>query len=161
MDLCYTGDMRGINIARAGPMTRTRSMQAEYLEYLSSIDTSLCSFCDLTQPRAPQPIKTYDHFYIAENGFGYLIWDGCLVKEHLMLIPKKHVPNLRDLSGAAQKEFAQIVAKYEEAGYSFYGRSPDNVTRSIAHQHTHLLRLGSRRKSFMLYIRKPHVLLSK
>jgi hypothetical protein len=38
------------------------------------------------------------------------------------------------------KEYAQLIADFEAQGYSMYLRAPANTTKSVAHQHTHLIK---------------------
>lgn len=144
-----------------GPISRKPRQQREYQDYIQLSDPSICYFCDLSHDTSPKPTETFQHFYVAPNIFGYQIWDGCKVVEHLMLIPKKHTTTLADLPKNAKNEMGSIIAEYESNGYSFYGRSPDNITKSVAHQHTHLIKLGKKRLNGVLYLRSPHVLLSK
>ena len=146
---------------RSGPITRTRAMQKRYRDYIQRSDTSICYFCNLDEAEAPKPMRQYAHFYVAPNQFGYALWDACKVVDHLLLIPNKHRVGLASLNTKELNEMAKIIAEYETKGYTFYGRATETVTGSVAHQHTHLVKLERQRRSWIVYLRKPHVLLSK
>ena len=145
----------------SGPSTRTPRKQALYRHYLETVDHSICYFCDLSHDVSLKPIETLSYFYVAPAQYPYDNWDGCTVREHLLLVPKQHAAHLSEVSAEARAEMADVIARYEVQGYSFYGRAPDDVTRSVIHQHTHFFKLERKRRSFLLYIRKPHVLISK
>jgi ATP adenylyltransferase len=136
-------------------------MQKKYRAYMKRSNTTICYFCKLDEPEAPQPLHTYKHFYVAKNQFGYEIWDACKVLDHLMLIPKQHREGMSAMTKEELAEMAAIVAEYEKRGYTFYGRASETVTGSVPHQHTHFIRLEKKRRSWVVYLRKPHVLLSK
>lgn len=153
--------MKWRQLFASGPPTRTRKKHAIYRHYLETVDHSICYFCDLSHDVSLKPIETLSHFYVAPAQYSYDNWDGCTVREHLMLVPKQHAAHLSEVSAEARTEMADIIARYEVAGYSFYGRAPDDITRSVTHQHTHLFKLERKRRSFLLYLRKPHILISK
>lgn len=39
------------------------------------------------------------------------------------------------------KEILHIMTEYEKRGFSVYARAPKDTTRSVTHQHTHLILL--------------------
>ena len=78
-----------------------------------------------------------------------------------MVIPKDHRDTLINFTDEEAAEWTRVCARYEEKGYSLYTRSQDNITRSIIHHHTHLIRLGKKRKKYIVYIRKPHILMTR
>ncbi len=71
------------------------------------------------------------HTLVVKNQFGYNVWDGCEVLEHLMIIPKKHRDTLASFTKQELDEWVKTCAEYELKGYSLYTRSQDNITRSI------------------------------
>ncbi len=52
-----------------------------------------------------------------------------------MIIPKRHVASLDELTSDEKLDYITLAAKYEADGYSLYARSPGNVTKS-AHINT-------------------------
>ena len=139
---------------------RSVKKHAQYKQHQQEVAGLGCTFCDHTIVDAPQPTETFEHFYTLENMFSYDIWDGSSVAEHMMLIPIQHVTSLSELPKEAVDEFSRLVVDFEAKGYSFYGRSPENATKSIAHQHTHLIKLG-KRKRWWIYSRRPAIFIAK
>ena len=143
-----------------GPISRTRHSERLYSDYKKKHGSRGCDFCKFTA-QSSQIIDTSRAFWIAKNIFGYDLWDGCRVLEHLMIIPKRHVDSIADFTDKEKLDYLDIIATKEKQGYSLYSRAPQNITKSIPHQHTHLLRIEDKRISSALYIRKPHLLLFK
>jgi len=143
----------------AGPSSRKRASQKAYVSHLARKNDS-CDFCAFTKD-SDQVVRSFRHFWIVENIFGYDEWDDNHVVEHLMIVPKRHVVSLGELSPKEAESFAKVLGTYESKGYSIYARAAQNIAKSVLHQHTHLIKLGSTRKKFKLYVRKPHLLISK
>ena len=74
-----------------------------------------------------------------------------------MLAPIRHAGHINDFSDDEKREYLELLATFELEGYSIYSRAPVDITRSVDHFHTHLLKVGKKPIAFMLYIRKPHV----
>lgn len=146
---------------RSGPMVRGRAAEKRYLEHRKTAPSTECAFCDLVKNGGDQVIRRTKHCLIIDNIFGYDMWDGCGVVEHLMIIPQKHTASLVDLSADERADYMDQLAHYEAQNYSLYARSPGNITKSVAHQHMHLIKIDNKRKKFLLYLRKPHVMLSR
>lgn len=51
-----------------------------------------------------------------------------------------------------------IVAAYDKKGYSSYTRASINASKSVAHLHTHFLKLGDQAATFSLYVKNPYIL---
>lgn len=162
-NICDTTIVMGIKkrLQQAGPSTRSRVMQKKYLEYLDSTKKADCVFCAIPEEEPGSIIKENEHTFVVKNRFGYTVWDGCEVLEHLMIIPKVHRDVLESFTKKESDEWVRVCAEYERKGYSLYTRSLDNITRSILHHHTHFIRLGNRRKKYIIYLRKPHILMTK
>ncbi len=75
---------------QAGPATRRPAMQRKYLDYLAILDSSDCVFCAISSKEPESVIEENPHTLVVKNQFGYSVWDGCEVLEHLMIVPKKH-----------------------------------------------------------------------
>lgn len=72
-----------------------------------------------------------------------------------MVIPKRHVVSLSELTPDEKKSYVDVVGAYDDNGYSVYARAPKNIIKSVVHHHTHLLRLGHKRSKFILFLDKP------
>lgn len=146
---------------QAGPVSRSRMLQRTYIDYLKTVKNDACVFCGVSAKDPEAIIEENKLTYVIKNRFGYTVWDGCAVLEHLMIIPKVHRSSLESFTKKELLEWSEVCARYEQRGYSMYTRSQDNITRSIAHHHTHFIRLANQRKKYIMYIRKPHVLITK
>ena len=137
-----------------GPSSRSRATQHAYKEYLKQEATQTgCPFCsdDRVVIR-----DTFSEFKLLEARFKYEVWDDYKVLEHLMLSPKRHVATISELNNTEKQEYIDKLGEYESKGYTIYSRAPHDVTRSIDHLHTHLLKIGTDQARGMLYLRKPH-----
>ena len=140
--------------------TRKRKDELTYLQHRATAPSGVCIFCQFT-PETERVIEDHSFFWVVRNYYGYTIWDNLDVQEHLMLVPKKHTESIADLPLKAQHEYGTILAAYETKGYSIYARASTNISKSVPHQHTHLLKLGAKPKVFNLFLRKPYILWSK
>ena len=95
-------------------------------------------------------VEDLDLFIIAKNLFGYQIWDGFEVEEHLLVIPKRFVEGINEFSKQEFDEFQKILAKYEAKGFSIYARAPKNKSKTVMHQHTHLIIHSNQRLKWLI-----------
>ncbi|MDO5344030.1 MAG: hypothetical protein Q4F02_03945 [Candidatus Saccharibacteria bacterium] len=65
------------------------------------------------------------------------------------------------LTDEERLDYMQQVGRFADEGYSLYARAPGNVTGSVAHQHMHLIKTDNKRKKFLFFLRKPHVVVMK
>ncbi len=144
-----------------GPLSRTRKSEKKYIEHRKNNPQKDCVLCSQDASRLGKIYEDHKDYYVLENLFPYDIWDGCDVDDHLMMVPKKHTDSLSSLSKAAKCNIMDALADYEAKGYSIYARAPKNMTKSIVHQHTHLIKVGQHRKKMLIYLRKPHLLIFK
>ena len=144
-----------MNAMLTGPYVRKRKTEKQYKQYLVTKKPG-CDFCAFTSDSA-QVVKQYKHFWIVKNIFPYDHWDGMSVIEHLLIVPKRHVDTLSHFTDAESKEYLLLLSSYESNGYSVYARAAQNVAKSVAHQHTHLIKMDGKRTKAMLYMRKPHM----
>ena len=108
-----------------------------------------CPFCVLNE-RILFETKT---MVVIGNAAPYDWFDNLQVKEHLMVIPKRHVEELNELNKTESKEYFDVLSKYEKKGYSFFSRDNTNNSRSQLHLHTHLIKTGDKADKFILVIR--------
>jgi diadenosine tetraphosphate (Ap4A) HIT family hydrolase len=137
--------------------TRKKVHEKRYIKYLKASPKTDCNFCEFSKD-SDQVIAESPNFWIVKNIFGYDIWDNMDVIDHLMIVPKKHMTSLAELDVTQLQEYSQLLAKYEAEGYSFYARASTNKAKSVAHQHTHLLKLGNKQKHIYFFMRSPYIL---
>lgn len=95
-------------------------------------------------------VEDLEFFIVTKNLFGYQIWDGFEVREHLLVIPKRFVEGINEFSKQEFDEFQKILAKYEAKGFSIYARAPKNKSKTVMHQHTHLILHSNRRLKWLV-----------
>jgi diadenosine tetraphosphate (Ap4A) HIT family hydrolase len=114
-----------------------------------------CIFCDLG-PGNDQFIKETKSFKVIRNIFPYESWDLQDVDDHLLLVPKRHIDSLNDLTRDEAVEYVDIIGSYESNSYNIWARAPQSVIKSVAHQHTHLMKPGNKQTKLLLYLKKPY-----
>ena len=118
---------------------------------------SVCAFCD-PHHQVKRIVLETTHAFVIENMVHYSQWEMRKVMDHLMVIPKKHVTHLQQLSKDEQSDIIDLIASYESKGYDIFARSPDSQSRSVPHQHTHLIKTDRKIGRALLFLRKPHIL---
>ena len=95
-----------------------------------------CPFCDDSRRDSS---KDYGGIFVLANNYPYEVFDGRGVKEHLMIVPGRHVANFSDFTETEIATYWQVLSKYHAKGYSSMTRSAIDTARSVpAHLHTHL-----------------------
>lgn len=116
----------------------------------------LCPFCHLEKER--KIIEQTENVVVIPNKYPYDIWEYRDVVDHLMIVPKRHIQSLEDLTNAERLDIMTLMAKYEKQGYDVYARAADSTSRSIpGHQHTHLIKTGHKPAKAAIYIKQPYV----
>ncbi len=139
---------------------RKREGEMTYRKYLKTHvhAKDICVFCEIVKGNSSeQVIKTYRHFFVAVNTFPYTLWDSCTVTEHLMVVPKRHIKSTSSFTKDEVQEHHKITASYEKDGYDLYSRGASSTMKSIAHQHTHIIKTNGKKIKALLYIEKPLV----
>ena len=70
---------------RTGPISRFPASEQRYSSYRVANKHEQCDFCYLAKNGGKQVLDTTENFIIIDNIFGYDIWDGCGVMEHIMI----------------------------------------------------------------------------
>ena len=118
-----------------------------------------CAFCD---PSAIEEIiKETDTVRVVRNRVKYDMFDGDRVVDHLMVIPKAHRASVGEFTDQELLDSFRIAGEYEEQGYGIYARGKGAATRSIEHQHTHLMKLANRPARLILYSHRPYFLFDR
>ncbi|MFI5275309.1 MAG: HIT family protein [Candidatus Saccharimonadales bacterium] len=146
-------------------MYRTRTHHYEYLKYLADrrkqnkLPTEHCILCEIDKADHSF-VSQSKYFKIVRNRFPYAVWDFQRVSDHLMVVPRTHTDSLASLSKEARLEFVELISEYESHGYHVYARATHSDTKSIAHQHTHLIKCYGPTSKLAFYILKPYVSIS-
>ena len=146
-------------------MYRTRTHHYEYLRYLDErrkqkkYPTGSCILCEVNKGDA-QFVAQTKYFKIIRNIFPYAIWDQQRVTDHLMIIPITHTDSLANLSKEARLEFVNQISSYEETGYHVYARATKSETKSISHQHTHLIKCSGPAAKMAFFLLRPYISIS-
>jgi diadenosine tetraphosphate (Ap4A) HIT family hydrolase len=78
-----------------------------------------------------------------------------------MVIPKRHAETLAEFTDQEKIDQMTIAGEYEAKGFNVYARGVGSVSRTVKHQHTHLIKLVNKRSNFVLFARKPYFLIDK
>jgi diadenosine tetraphosphate (Ap4A) HIT family hydrolase len=132
---------------------RDPKVQARYDAQLKNPE-EICPFCELDPKR--EILEQTETYYIVANQNPYDLWDLHRVEDHLLLIPRAHVSSISELQKDALTELAGVMSRYESEGYSIYARAPQNQTKTVVHQHTHLIKTSGPELSKMTYNHIPY-----
>lgn len=99
--------------------------------------------------------------FVIPNRVKYDMFEGRRVIDHLMVIPKHHRESLADFTDQEKTDQMAIMGDYESRGYNIYARGKGSISRSVDHQHTHLIKLSDKKPSFVFFAERPHILLDK
>lgn len=136
--------------------TRSRKEEKAYKQYQKTVDSSTCQFCAINK-KNEQFISSTKSFKVIRNIFAYSIWDGQVVTDHLLVIPKRHTDSLGGFSPSEAAELLKTLDGYEKEGYNVYARAPSSTIKSVVHQHTHLIKTAGAPKKFIFLLRKPYI----
>ncbi len=139
---------------------RSRKEFKTYVKYLKQLNPQEgCEFCKFTR-QTEQVLHEHTYFWVVKNIFPYSLWDELTVLDHLMLVPKRHTDSLDKLPEEAAIEFVKLISSYEAKGYGVFARAPQSRTKSIVHQHTHLIKNDHQQQRLLLYSRRPYLRVS-
>lgn len=126
-----------------GSPNRTKVTDHAYWKYKQTRgDAGICDLCNI-ETSASKIIADHPLFMVVTNAFPYAMWEGGHLDEHLMLVPKRHTESVADFTPAENVEFLKLLSTYDRQGYSYYGRATGSTYKSIPHQHTHLMKVGT------------------
>lgn len=121
------------------------------------VSKQVCTFCTSTRDEAI--LAQNDSMYIVANRVAYDRFEGYAVADHLLVIPKQHRESLDEFTQEEVLDYHELASKYERLGYSIYARGFGSSTRSVAHQHTHLIKLTGKGPKILVYTARPHALI--
>lgn len=137
-------------------MYRSRETTKAYKKELKNQKQTanpVCVFCD---PEPERIIETGQTMYVLRNKYPYQYWEHVNVTDHLMVVPKRHIESIGDLTNDEKVEAMDLFSKYESAGYNVYGRAKENHMKTMPHQHTHLIKIKGKHAKIALFIKKPY-----
>lgn len=119
-----------------------------------------CTFC--TDPTLPvRVVRSTSTMQLLPNRTYYDVFEGLSVEDHLLIIPKRHLESINDFTPEEKLEMMDLIGEFECQGYSVYARGVGSISRSVKHQHTHLIKLRNKRARIIFYLRRPYFLLRK
>lgn len=119
----------------------------------------ICSFCEAIEDW--QVIKNSETMRLIRNRSPYEIFDGIpTTGRHYLVLPKRHVTFMSELTDAEKLEMMNLLAEYEAQNFTIFSQSIASVNRTQEHLHTHLIELSAQRFRFLVYIAKPYLLIT-
>jgi diadenosine tetraphosphate (Ap4A) HIT family hydrolase len=117
-----------------------------------------CHFCADDMPS--RTIVETKHAVVIANRAFYDRWELRPVTDHLLLVPKRHVASLAELTKEERFDIMALMADYEAQNYNIYARGVSSKQRTVGHQHTHLIKTKDKqaRGSFSWF--KPYIFLT-
>lgn len=121
-----------------------------------------CTFCNEYEIKTNIVFEN-ETMIVIPNRVKYDMFEGQRVTDHFMVIPKRHVETLGGFTEQEMIDQMRIAGQYEKQGYDVYARGVGNPTRTVKHQHTHLIKCENKHKlpRFLLFIRKPYFLFDR
>lgn len=123
--------------------------------YHSYPKPNVCSYCD--GDLVGRKVEVTKYAYVVPNRTFYDLWELRAVMDHLLIIPKRHVRSLKDLTAPERKDIMDLMCKYEVQNYNVYARAINSKQRSVDHQHTHLIKTHDKQARGSLSIQKPYI----
>lgn len=81
-------------------------------------------------------LKEFTYFRLIKNEYPYKGF-----REHYLLVPKREVETILDLSEAERLELVGLIGMYEAQGYTTISHQfGANAHASVSHKHIHLLK---------------------
>lgn len=124
-----------------------------------SARTKECAFCTTAQQE--NVLAENETMYVIKNRVAYDLFEGYRVSEHVMVIPRQHRLSMREFNEQEKIDFFNLAAVYETEGFCVFARGLNSPSRSVDHQHTHLIKIQGKPVKSMLYAARPHVLIVK
>lgn len=132
-----------------------RKTRKNYLKKNKSDVTLDCNFCQGITP--DQMVLETEHCLLIRNRVPYDLWEHHKVISHLLVVPKRHVRTVGEMTPEEQLDMVGLCAEHETRGYSIYARASDSPRRSAHHQHTHLIKIEPEVVRAGVYLKKPYM----
>lgn len=116
-----------------------------------------CVFCgDANQERMLEDNET---MFVIPNRVFYDMFEGRRVEDHVMVIPKAHREGYSEFTEKERSDAMALIGDYETKGYNVYARGMGSPSRSVKHQHTHLIKLIDKPSKVIIFTKKPYILI--
>jgi diadenosine tetraphosphate (Ap4A) HIT family hydrolase len=139
-------------------MHHYRKTKKKYATYnAGDAAASGCTFCK--EAGGVKAIYENNTMFVIPNRVAYDMFEGRKVIDHVMVIPKHHRESIADFTDQERLDQMAIAGDYESRGYNVYARGKGSVSRSVNHQHTHLIKLSNNKPRFIFFAEKPHLLI--
>ena len=138
----YTDESMNADTNTERPTARHPEVQKRYDEDRHKLkeqygDDVPCALCHVENHRLINAAKT---MLVVENMYPYEFYDGRVIKDHYMIVPKRHVNSLTDFTRRERKDYWYLLCKYQDSGYASLTRPNGDTKRSVPHHlHTHLI----------------------
>ena len=120
------------------PQTQAAYDSQEEQRKATSLENNLCALCDKDSTRIS--VEEMNSIRVIKNDFPYDTFIGLKVKEHLLVISRRHVRDLGQLTDDEQADYWRACAIYSDRGYTLLTQATSGSRRSIPdHVHTHLV----------------------
>lgn len=137
-------------------MFRYRNVEKHYKQLPKP---ARCPFCHPADIAERKILATTTHALVISAQPSYHLWEFRDVIEHLLVVPRRHVRSLGELSPQERLAIMDIICDYEQRDYNVYARSVHSVKRTVPlHQHTHLIKTHVRHPKAAVFIEKPYIL---
>lgn len=128
-----------------------------YLNYRKQIDLAVCPFC--VPQKKSEIIEKGTHCFVIKNKYPYDLWEMRVVRDHLMIVPRRHVKEITSFNKKERAEIISLIAAYQAKDYNVYMRAVTSPQLTVPdHQHTHLIRTHRKKSFFTLLVTKPYFL---
>ncbi len=129
---------------------RTNKKHNRYLKELKKGGSQSCPFCVMNDRKI---LQDSGNFLVVDNLYEYDFWDGAEVEQHLMIIPKRHISKIADMTNDEKIEYVELLAKYNSDRYLLYTRYGGSVSGSQPHLHTHLIKQGKPKGKIVIFVK--------
>lgn len=118
-----------------------------------------CSLCQAVEDW--QLLKETETMRLIKNRAPYDVFDGIpTTGRHYLVVPKRHVSRINELSDKEKLEMMNALAEYEAQGFTIFSQTMNSINRTQEHLHTHLIELSQQRFHFLFYLAKPYLLIT-
>lgn len=113
-----------------------------------------CNFCKFDKKRIENTIiEETENFYVMPTL-------GSLVDGYVLIVSKKHINSMNELTGKEKEEYFNLLSKYYNRFAEVYGKNPivfehgtidtNNTASSVIHAHTHIVNHKYKNQEFMV-----------
>lgn len=138
----YTDESMSADANTERPTVRHPEVQKRYDEDRHKLeerygDDVPCALCRVENHRLINAAKT---MLVVENMYPYEYFDGRAVREHFMIVPRRHLNSLHDMTRRERKDYWNLLSQFQDSRYASLTRSNGDPKRTVPlHLHTHLI----------------------